>query len=868
MVRRELDAIVLAGVFLFTRCLESPDGYVLDEELQATELFVAAYPLAPGSVPEPMRELYADLSSSPPGINHVAWHDEAITRLDAAQRTHDRREVDLAIDLLASAVLAARGDANQPYYLSHLGTAWLDRFRITNRLADLDNSVTAHLRALATTVPEEEDQAGHLVNYGATLLARFERAGETRDLDQAVKVDRAAAELARTAHKHHAAQRSGTRDHDRAAAVQLALRTSLSGLSAALLSSFDYRRERADLDEAIRLGQEAIDVVPIGDPARPGLQANLAQALTERLMRSWQVADLKEALAYAQTAVDASREGDPALPSCLLSLANAHAARFAYSGDLRDLDQAISVGRKAVAATPDWHFGQALCLSNLGSALRTRYECVGDRQALDEAITMHQRAVQAAPVGHVSRPRLLNNLGNALRGRFDAAGNAADIEKAVAVLDQAVATSQGGEADRAGYVANLASSLMIAYEQRADPGALARAITILEQEVSTIGDAPYLRHVLLSSLGYVWRAQFDATGSDRALENAITSFRQAADVMPGEHPRRAEYLAGLGSVLRRRFERTTDPATAWDAISACKSATAISTAPASMRALAARDWGQVAAGLGDAAEAMNGFAAAVDLLDRVAWRGLHRPDQERQLGRFVALACDAAAWAIQAGRPERAVELLEQGRGVLLAQSLDARARYHDLDRADPGLAAHLASIDQNLEKLPSADDPIKADDATLAGWRNDLTRQRGTLLQQIRDLPGFADFLRPPAFATLRDAAALGPVVIINVSAYRCDALTVTTSGVRATRLPDLTGAAAVRHVSAFLDALDYRPAGRAQEQTIARTLAWLWDAVVSPLLPDLLTVRYAGQGAASHCLVVPDRPTDIPAAARGRTP
>ena len=752
VVRRELDAIVLAGVFLFTRCRESPDGYILDEMLQATELFVAAYPLAPGSVPEPMRELYADLSSSPPGIDHVAWHDEAITRLDAAQRTHDRREVDLAIDLLASAVLAARDDANQPYYLSHLGTAWLDRFRITNRLADLDNSVTAHLRALATTVPEEEDQAGHLVNYGATLLARFERAGEARDLDQAVKVGRAAVELARAAHKHHAAQRSGTRDPDRAdRLVRLALRTSLSGLTSALLSSFDYRRKRADLDEAIRLGREAIDVVLIGDPARPGLQANLAQALTERFMRSWQVADLKEALAYAQTAVDASREGDPAQLPCLLSLANAHAARFAYSGDLRDLDQAISVGRKAVAVTPDWHFGQALCLSNLGSALRTRYECVGDRQALDEAITMHERAVQAAPVGHVSRPRFLNNLGNALRGRFDASSNAADIEKSVAVLDQAVAASQRGEADRAGYVANLANSLMMAYEQRADPGALDQAITILEQEVSTIGDAPYLRHVLLSSLGYVWRAQFDATGSDRALENAITSFRQAADVMPGEHPRRAEYLAGLGSVLRRRFERTTDPATAWDAISACKSATAISTAPASMRALAARDWGQVAAGLGDAAEAMNGFAAAVNLLDMVAWRGLHRPDQERQLGRFVALACDAAAWAIQAGRPERAVELLEQGRGVLLAQSLDARARYYDLDRAAPGLAARLASIDQSLEKLPSADDPIKADDATLAGWRE---RPHPSARHAASADPGPAGLCRFPPASGIRHVA------------------------------------------------------------------------------------------------------------------
>ena len=103
--------------------------------------------------------------------------------------------------------------------------------------------------------------------------------------------------------------------------------------------------------------------------------------------------------------------------------------------------------------------------------------------------------------------------------------------------------------------------------------------------------------------------------------------------------------------------------------------------------------GQVAAGLNDAHEAMEGFAAAVNLLDTVAWRGLRRGDQERQLGRFIALACDAAGWAITAGLPRRAVELLEQGRGVLLAQSLDERARYHDLAAVAPELAAGLALV-------------------------------------------------------------------------------------------------------------------------------------------------------------------------------
>jgi hypothetical protein len=108
----------------------------------------------------------------------------------------------------------------------------------------------------------------------------------------------------------------------------------------------------------------------------------------------------------------------------------------------------------------------------------------------------------------------------------------------------------------------------------------------------------------------------------------------------------------------------------------------------------------------------------VSLLDRVAWHGLQRHDQERNLGRFTAVACDAAAWAIEAGHPERAVELLEQGRGVLLAQAADHRARQHDLTRANPELAAGLARVDDQLEHLSAADDPLRAADPGLsAPW-------------------------------------------------------------------------------------------------------------------------------------------------------
>ena len=170
--------------------------------------------------------------------------------------------------------------------------------------------------------------------------------------------------------------------------------------------------------------------------------------------------------------------------------------------------------------------------------------------------------------------------------------------------------------------------------------------------------------------------------------------------MSAGHPQRAEYLTTLGAAWLREFDRSAPgrPGRGRRRGRGEPVRGAIGTAPALTRALAARNWAEAAAGLGDAQEAADGFAAAVDLLDRVAWRGLRRGDQERQLGRFTGLAGGAAAWAIQAGQAERAVELLEQGRGVLLAQALADRARQHDLLRDAPELAAQLDQADDRLE--------------------------------------------------------------------------------------------------------------------------------------------------------------------------
>ncbi|XVU20762.1 CHAT domain-containing protein [Actinoplanes sp. CA-054009] len=157
---------------------------------------------------------------------------------------------------------------------------------------------------------------------------------------------------------------------------------------------------------------------------------------------------------------------------------------------------------------------------------------------------------------------------------------------------------------------------------------------------------------------------------------------------------------------------------------------------------------------------------------------------------------------------------------------------------------------------------------------RMGLAREWDGLVDQVRQLEGFEDFLRPLRFDRLREAAAAGPVVIINVSRWRCDAIIVRSSAAPATvRLGELTLETVVERVNGYLAALyedskayqtmveaadqhdeglisrdDLLLAATAYERRDAATeahliglLGWMWDVIAEPVLNALLPDRPA---------------------------
>src|SRR5262249_39064884 len=157
------------------------------------------------------------------------------------------------------------------------------------------------------------------------------------------------------------------------------------------------------------------------------------------------------------------------------------------------------------------------------------------------------------------------------------------------------------------------------------------------------------------------------------FDAAVAAHRAAVEATPADHPDRARRLGSLGFALAARFERTGSSTDLDASEQIFRDAAMVQAAPPRTRASAAYGWGRVAGLRGRWQEAVAGFEAAIGLLGLLAPRGLTRGDQEHLLDGLDGLGSEAAACCVQAGQPGRAVELFEQGRGVLLGQALDTR---------------------------------------------------------------------------------------------------------------------------------------------------------------------------------------------------
>lgn len=539
--------------------------------------------------------------------------------------------------------------------------------------------------------------------------------------------------------------------------------------------------------------------------------------------------------------IDSQISGVPEHHDVLGNRAAELLAKTLRDGDPAALEEAIELLREAIPMTPEDHPQVCRRLANLGVALRTRAERTGASADLDEAIAVDRDALALFFVTDRERPGQLSNLGLDLRRRFERTKNLADLDAAIELGREAVRTADPGQSNLALWLSNLGSALAIRVEHTGEEhtgevNALDEAVVAFERAVSLTPQGDPARARYEGNLGRALRTRALRADDPRDLDQSIERLRRSIAACPENDPNLVDRLTSLGSALRQRHAGGGSDADRDEGLTALRRAARLADAPPRQRAAAARKWGIWAAVLQRWEDAADGFSAATALLGDVAPRGLARSDQEHELSALTGLGPDGAAVCLNAGAPRRAVELFEQGRGVLLGQALGARAHVAELAEAHPRHAAAFVALRDSLEGIPDGSGRASVD------GRRELSRKLDTELRAIRVLPGFTRFDLPPTFEELAAIAGDAPVVLLNVSPLRSDALLLTADGLDVVPLPEATPDAVREQVVAFVGALwDLEQPSLAQqppetgEARLAKVLAWLWDAVTGPVLARL---------------------------------
>ncbi|KAJ7449100.1 TPR-like protein [Mycena galericulata] len=721
------------GSSLFTRFNRLGD---LDDLNQSVLRFEAAVALFPDSDPD-----------KPSCLNSLG--DSLLSRFGQLADLDDLNQSVLRFE--AAVALTPDGHPDKPSQLNDLGSSLFTRFQRLGDLDDLNQSVLRWEAAIALTPDGHPDKPSWLNNLGNPLLKRFEKHGDLDDLNQSVLRFEAAVALSPDG--------------------QL-----LNNLGRSLFRRFERLGDLDDLNQSILRLEAAVSLTPEGHPNKPSWLINLGQSLFRRFERLDDLDDLNQSVLRCEAAVALTPDGHPYKPSRLNNLGNSLITRFQQRGDLNDLNQSALRFEAAVALTPDGDPNKPSLLNNLGSFLVRRFEQFGDLDDLNQSVLRCEAAVALTPDGHPDKPSWLNNLGSSLFTRFQRLGDLDDLNQSVLRCEAAVALTPDGHVDMPSRLNNLGNSLVTRSKRHGDLDDLNQSALRFEAAVALTPDGHSYKPLLLLNLGSSLIRRFERLGDLDDLNQSVLRLKAAVALIPDGHPGKPSGLVNLGNSLLTRFEQLHDPEDSKQLLIHYTSAACSETGPASARFEAARRWAKNAH-IHQPSSVLHAYSTAIKLLPELAWLGLSITDRHHQLSQAGQVVRDAAAAAIAMQDYQKAVEWLEQGRSVIWGQLLNLRTPVDELRENYSGLADQLVSLSKLLEtagtRSNAVADGIKPQSLeSSAEQSHDLAVKRNRVLQQIRALPGFERFLLSKPISELSQAAKMGPVAIVNISEYGCDAL------------------------------------------------------------------------------------------------
>ncbi|PPR03814.1 hypothetical protein CVT26_000990 [Gymnopilus dilepis] len=431
-------------------------------------------------------------------------------------------------------------DPIKAHGLLHVGHDLLQKFAITQDIADIDASVNAFEEALTLLSGEDDIHmiAGFLHDAGIAYQRRSKSFCNVEDMDKAIdRMKRALALL--------------SNGHER-------LPTVLGNLGIFLMDRFEQTGDVDDLMHSIKLEQQAVDLTPDDHVDLPNRLGNLGKLLSRRFEQLGDLSDLLQAIKVQQQAVDLTPEDQTVLPERLRNLGKSFLRRFERTGDPDDIGKSIQLQQRVVDLTPEDDADMPFLLENLGDLIKRRCQRTGNLHDIQKSIQLQQQAVDLTPLGHDDLPFHLNRLGNAFLFRFEQIGDPADVEESIKLQQQAVDLTPEGHADLPSWLTSLGASLLLRFERKGDPEDLGKSIQLQRKVIELTPEGDIHLASRLDNLGASMTCRFEQSGDLNDIEQSIRLRQQALDLIPEGHIDLPSHLKNLGNSFFRRYSLTKD----------------------------------------------------------------------------------------------------------------------------------------------------------------------------------------------------------------------------------------------------------------------------------------------------------------------
>ncbi|KAG8886291.1 hypothetical protein FRB98_001353 [Tulasnella sp. 332] len=744
-------------------------------------------------------------SSNPVPMNAAQNTISPITpgRSSFEQYFRDLDPVNLEATIVYLRERSSQDPATSQFFLAQ---ALSHRYRLYGNRADFDESIIYYQRTLDRGAAVEQDRAEFAEKFATTLLDGYQRLGGLDNLEKAILLLLKVLELRPKGH---------------------ALRSRvLLNLAIAAKARYQAVGTRNDLEEACSWVREALNI-DLGS-TRPFFLNTLATTLQLRFEQYSNRADLDEAICCHTEALALRPQGNPLRSTSVINLAIALLIRFKQTGERADLSTAISQ-LEGVLALPLDPIRRAMSLTELANALVIRWKELGEQEDLDAGISRHREALELRPAGNPERPKTLCNLAFALVGRFQTSKQPQDINDAFAFAVEAVNSTLVGAPGRLNNLQALASTSRILSQINQNQFSIDFSVDIFRSILDVCPPTDSSRANFLQEAAGALLDRYNRFGNDADVRIAVSYLEESIEITP-----QSKLFVTNDGIL---------PDVA-KAINLLRDAANQDNAPISERLKAAMRWVSYAepirhASLGGA------YTISLQLMDMYITTSRRLESQHDRLAHHAQiqginlrlLASAAAAYAIERLDYARAVEILEQGRQIIMNTLFKYRTIIDDLADVDEGLAKNFSRLSAQMESLGDTDQmmlslpPEKVDkvaryEAAQAEWNQTVER--------IRQLPGFSTFLNPTPFSTLRAAAAGGPVVLINVSYVRSDAIVIPqdlNAPPRVIPLPDATLSAINKLSRDLHEIIAEQPLDLSCTAKLAEVLRSLWRIAVQPV-------------------------------------